>query len=141
MAIGIYNIFKAEVMKKRIDLLNDTIKVALMSPAHTFDPSTDANTSWGDVSANEVSGTGYTAGGEALQSKLIGVDNNGGKGVFLAADVVWNYASFITRYAVIYDDSTNPKYLIACVDFNENKQSSSGDFTIQWDSSGILSIG
>jgi hypothetical protein len=137
MSLGIYNIFKAEILKKRIDLLNHTIKVALMSSAHTFDPS--SHTTWPGVSADEISGNGYTAGGATLQGKTIGVDSN--EVVFNANDVVWSKSSILAYHAVIYDDTTNPKYLIGSLDFGEQKGTSSSSFTIRWDPLGILRIG
>ena len=50
------------------DLVGATIKLALVSSSWTPDTSTTGNSVWADVSANEVSGNGWTAGGETLAS-------------------------------------------------------------------------
>lgn len=140
MASGIYNQFKAEIMKKTIDLVNDTVKVALLSNSHSFNADHDG---WSSVSANELgSGSGYTTGGAALASKTVTADDTNDKGVFDAADTSWTTASFTAYHAVIYDDTpTSPADpLIASIDFGGAKTVSSGTFTITWHTDGILSI-
>src|SRR5262245_57830627 len=52
-----------------VDYLSDTIKVALLAAAHV--PNLDTHEFLSDVSANEISGTGYTAGGATLAAKTI----------------------------------------------------------------------
>lgn len=135
LALKVYNIFKTEILKKKIDLIDDDIKVALLSDLYSFDIS---NESWSDVDNYEVSGTGYEAGGELLQDKSITIDND--VAALQANDVIWTGSTIVARYAVIYDDSSDPKYLIACFDFSENKVSSSGPFTIRWNNVGIISV-
>ena len=51
-----------------IDFDADTIKVALLSSTAAYN---DTNQYWSDISANEITGTGYTAGGEALVNKTV----------------------------------------------------------------------
>src|SRR5262245_47700718 len=51
-----------------IDFLSDTIKCALTNASHT--PNLDTHELFSDLT-NEVSGTGYTAGGATLGSKTI----------------------------------------------------------------------
>jgi len=46
---------------------SDTIKCALLTASYT--PNLGTHIHWSDISANEVSGTGYTAGGATLASK------------------------------------------------------------------------
>lgn len=66
-----HNLSKA-LMDGDIDLANDTIKVMLLTSSYTPDLDHDFVD---DVSANEVSGTGYTAGGATLASKAITDDD------------------------------------------------------------------
>lgn len=140
MASGIYNIFKSEVMKKSIDLVNDTIKVALLNSSHSFSPSSVTNSAWSDVSANEIVGVGYSAGGIALTGKAVTADNVDNEGVFSADNANWPASTISARHAVIYNDTTTPKYLIASIDFLETKNSSNGNFLIQWDAEGIINL-
>ena len=86
--ITFYNNFKEALLAGDApDLDADTIKVALLS-GHT--PDIDAHDFWNDVSGDEISGTGYTAGGETLGTKSISQDNTDDEGVFDAGDVTWS---------------------------------------------------
>jgi len=69
MASGNVTLFSKNKDDIRInDLVGATIKLALVSSSWTPDTSTTGNSVWADVSANEVSGNGWTAGGETLAS-------------------------------------------------------------------------
>lgn len=140
MADVIYNSFKANIMNGNIDLDTDTIKVALVTSAYT--PNQDAHEDFADVT-NEVTGTGYTADGEALASKAVTIDDTDNEGVFDAADVTWSSSTITARGAVIYKDtgSAATSLLICYLDFGSDQSSSAGDFTIQWNSEGILNLG
>jgi hypothetical protein len=140
MASGVYNIFKSELMKASIDLANDNIKVALLTSDHDFNADSTSNSEWSDVSANEVVGVNYTTGGQSLASKTVTVDNSDDEGVFDAADVNWPASTITARHAVIYDDTTTPKYIIASIDFGQNTSSTNGNFQIQWDAEGIINL-
>ena len=139
MANVVYNNFKKNIMNGSIDLDTDTIKVALVTSSYT--PDQDADEFFDDVT-NEVSGTGYTAGGATLASAAVTEDTTNDLGKFDAADVTWSSSTITARGAVIYKStgtaSTSP--LIAYIDFGADKSSSAGDFTIQWSSSGILTL-
>lgn len=139
MADVIYNGFKAKIMNGSIDLDTDTIKVALVTSTYT--PNIDTHVFFSDVT-NEVSGTGYTAGGATLASATVTQDDTNDKGVFDANDVSWTTATITARGAVLYKStgtaSTSP--LIAYVDFTTDKTSTAGTFTIQWSANGILTL-
>lgn len=96
-----------------------------------------------DDVTNEVTGSGYTAGGATLASKTTTVDNTDNEAVFDAADVTWSSSSITARGAVVYKDtgtaSTSP--LMCYFDFGSDQTSSSGDFKITWNSEGIINIG
>lgn len=136
----LYNSVKGDLFNANIDFASDTIKVALLTNAYT--PNIDTQDFWDDVSANETSGDGYTAGGETLGTKSITVDTTNDRAEFDAADASWTSASFTARYIVIYKDtgvaSTSP--LIAYIDTGSDQVVSSGTFTITWDAEGILQI-
>lgn len=138
MASGVYNTFKSEIMKKSMDLVNDTIKVALYTSSASFVAEDDSYST-----TNEVSGTGYTAGGQALASKTVTVDDTDDEGVWDAADLTWSSSTITARYAKIYDDTIttpNADQLICCIDFGSDQSSSNGNFTLQWAAEGILNI-
>jgi len=135
MASGIYNAFKEDLMLGDVNLGSggDTIKVGLLDNSHSF---TSTNTVWGDISANEISGTGYTAGGATLASQSVTV---GSTTYFDAADTAWTSASFTAYHAAIYD-TTNTSSLVCSIDFGGAQTVTNGTFTIQWNASGIISL-
>ena len=59
---------------------------------------------WADVSANEISGAGYPAGGVTLTG--VTLNSNALIAQLDADDVVWASATFSARYAVLYVDAT-----------------------------------
>ena len=132
------NSLKTELWKGSISFLTDTIKCALCTSALT--PNIDTQKFWSDVSANEVVGTGYTAGGTALANKAVTQDNVDDEGVIDADDVTWVNSTITARYAVIYKDTgTATTSLILCIiDFGANKTSTGGDFLVQFNTEGII---
>jgi hypothetical protein len=139
MADLIYNSFFYDMAGGRIDLDTDTFKVLLVTSAYT-PVKTHAKRS--DVT-NEVTGTGYTAGGATLASVTYTQDNTGDQGVWDAADVTWATSTITARGAVIYKSrggAATADELVNYVDFGVDKSSVAANFTVQWDSAGILNI-
>jgi hypothetical protein len=137
----LYGQFFNALANKEIDFNSDTIKVALLDNGHT--PAQDTHNYFDDVVADEVSGTGYTAGGATLANAAF--TYTGGTNVFKldGDDVSWAASTITARYAVIYDstpasDATRP--LIGYVDFGADVSSSAGTFTITWAAAGIATI-
>ena len=117
---------------------SQTFKIALYTSSATLGASTTAYSA-----SNEVSGTGYSAGGQALT--ISQVPTSSGTTAFLDfADVTWTTATITARGALIYlaNGTTNPA--VAVLDFGGDKTSTAGDFTIQFPtadaSSAILRI-
>ena len=139
MANVVYNSAKAELFKGSIDCLNDTLKVALVTSSYI--PSASSHTYYSDIT-NEVSGTGYTAGGATLTNVSVSKDDIDAEGVLDADDVTWSSSTITARGAVIYKDSgvasTSP--LICYIDFGSDKASSASNFVLQWNSEGIINI-
>lgn len=135
MASGIYNVFKGNLMNKLVSLgsAGDTVKVALMNNSHTFSA---ANTVFSDVSANEASGTNYTAGGATLANKSVTV---AATTKWDADDATWATATITAYHAVVYD-VTNSNSLVCSFDFGGAKTATAGTFTIQWDANGLITL-
>jgi hypothetical protein len=141
MPSKLYGQFLAKSLNKEVDFDSDTIKVGLVSSSYT--PNQDTHDYWDDVVSYEVSGTGYTTGGATLASKTVTYDSANNVIVLDAADVTWSSSTITARYAVVYNDSgaTNAaKALIGYVDFGSDQSSTNGNFTITWDSTGIVRI-
>lgn len=141
--MAVYNAFKKQLMLKTINMDTDTIKVALMTNSFVFNANEASNDEWSDVSANEVSGppAGYTTGGATIANTSVTVNDTTDVATFDGDNVVWTTSTITAYHAVIYDDTTATKYLIAAIDFGGAQISSSGNFTISWHNDGILTIG
>lgn len=119
--------FKQELLTATHDFTpstGDTFKVALYTSSASLDATTTAYTS-----SNEVSGTGYTAGGNTLTS--VTPTTSGTVAYVDFGDTTWTTASFTARGALIYNSSKANK-AIAVLDFGENKTVSTGNFQIQF---------
>ena len=141
MANQIFNSFKRDAINGSIDLDTDTIKLMLVTSAYT--PNIDTHTKRSDVT-NEVTGTGYTAGGVALANKTVTVNNTTDKGVFDADDVTISTATITARGAVLYksrDGASSADELICYLDFGSDITSTAGNFNITFDATGILTLG
>jgi hypothetical protein len=140
MASKLYGNFLLKALNKEVDFDTDTIKVALLTSSYT--PNQDTHDYFNDVSTYEVSGTGYTAGGATLASKTATYDSGTNVIVLDAADVTWSSSTITARYAVVYDSTgtSSTSALIGYVDFGSDQSSTNGNFTITWDSTGIVRI-
>jgi hypothetical protein len=125
---------------KEIDWETDTIKVMLCTSSYT--PDQDAHQYKSSVT-NEITGTGYTAGGATLGSAA--ATYTGGTNVFSlgGATVSWSTSTLTARYAVIYNstpgtDATRP--VVSYVDFGADVATTAGTLTITWDAAGICAI-
>ena len=120
--------FKQQLLNKEHDLNTDTIKLALIkaSPSGTYGAAT---TNYSDVTGNsdEASGTGYSAGGQTLDSGTI---STSGTTAFVDfADEVFVDATMSADGALIYNASKANR-AIATFDFGGTVTSTSGDYTI-----------
>jgi hypothetical protein len=136
----LYNEGKLGLLNGNIDLLLDTIKVALVGSGYAANK--DAHEFLDDVT-NQVSGTGYTTGGKVIANLAVTKDDANDRAALHGDDVVWSLATFTARAAVIYKSTgsaaTSP--LIAFLDFGEDKIMSGEDFSLNWNSEGILYLG
>jgi len=141
MASAFYNNYFEELAKGNIDFDSNTFKAMLMTTSYTFDK-TDAFRS--DLSG-EASGTGYSAGGQALGSITITQDDTNNQTNIDFADEVFSAVTVTDVDAyVIYKDTGNAAtdVLVAYIEFTEGAQSTvAGNFTIQPSASGAFSIG
>ncbi len=138
MADVMYQRFMANLMDKLVDLGSggDTIKVALMATGHSA--STAADNAWADVSANEMAGTGYSAGGATLAGQTV---TQGVSAKFDGTDSVWTTSTFSAYYAVLYDDTLAGDDLICSFDLGGVQTVTAGTFTINWNAAGIIILG
>lgn len=121
--------FKVDLLCARHNFLlsgGNTFRIALYTNSASFTASTTAYTA-----TNEVSGTGYTAKGNALTR--VDPTSSGTTAFTDFADSTWTTSTITARGALIYnDDLTTPVADATCVvlDFGADKSSSAGDFTV-----------
>jgi hypothetical protein len=129
------------VFNKEVDWDGDDVRVMLLSSAYT--PNQDTHDYLDDVQAFEVSGTGYTANGQALTGRTSTYDAANNVLVLDADNVTWANSTITARYAVLYNNTgaaAGSKPLIGYVDLVSDQASNNGNFTIEWDASGIIRI-
>lgn len=102
----------------------DTFKIALFTSSASLDATTTAYST-----SQEVTGSGYSAGGNTLTR--IDPATSGTTAFTDFANTTWSSATITARGAVIYN-STDSDKAVAVLDFGTDKASSSGDFTIQF---------
>lgn len=105
--------FKQELYEGIHDFLTDSIYIALYDGNATL---TQATTVYS--TANQVVGTGYTAGGKELQNATV---NAADDTAYISFDnIAWTNASFTARCALIYN-ATKGNRSIAVLDFGSDK--------------------
>ena len=105
--------FKAELYQAIHDLTTDTLKLALYTADANLDASTTVYTT-----SNEITGTGYTAGGEIVTGAAI--SSSGYTAWVTFNNVIWTPAAFTTRCALLYNASKANRS-IAVLDFGSDK--------------------
>ena len=123
--------FKAELYEGIHDLIDDTIKIAL------FNANADLTASTTVYSTNqEVTGTGYTAGGNTLTGATV---RSSGTTAYVSFDnTSWSSASFTSRGALIYN-SSKANRSVAILNFGSDKIVANGTLTIEFPSNDVTS--
>ena len=124
--------FKGELLNKEHDLDTDTIKIALFTSSASLGATTTAYST-----ANEISGTGYTAGGVTLASATIATTGTTAYADF--ADPSWTGATFTANGALIYNNSASDK-AIAVLAFGGDFTVTGGTFKIVFPAAGASAI-
>lgn len=129
MATLIYNSFFEDLARGAIDLDTDTFKVLLTTSAYTENK--DTHTKRSDVT-NEVSGTGYTAGGNTVTLTVTKDTANDRLDVTLGG-TTWPTSTITARKAVYYKSrggAATADELIAIIDNGSDVSSTAATFTI-----------
>ena len=125
---AICNSFKTEILTGTHNFTassGNTFNLALYTSSATLNKSTTAYTT-----SNEVSGSGYTAKGNALTSVTPALSTD--TAVCDFADTSFTSASFTARGCLIFNDSASGDPSVCAIDFGSDKTVTSGTFTIQF---------
>ena len=112
---GLTNSFKQEMLQAGQNLITDTLRMALYTAFSDIGPLTTVYTT-----TNEITGTGYAAGGELVTGATISTDVQTGTVYVDFADVAWPGANFTARGALIYKVTRSNKS-VAVLDFGSDK--------------------
>ena len=121
---GLTNSFKQEMLQAGQNLATDTLKMALYTGFADLGPTTTAYTT-----TNEVVGTGYSAGGNAVTGATISVDTQTNTVYVDFDNVSWTGANFTARGALIYN-VTQSNASVAVLDFGSDKIFTSTNNTV-----------
>jgi hypothetical protein len=129
----IFNSAVEDIARGAIDLDTDTFRVMLVTAAYTPNKATHSKRS--NVT-NEVTGTGYTAGG-VISAVTVTRDDANNRVDATFANVSWANSTITARAAVIYKargGANTADELVAYVDFNSDIISSNGTFQVSFSS-------
>ena len=138
MSTIIFDSFKLNYARGTYDLSATDFYIALVTSDINDITNLRSKTNWSELSACEVSGDGYTAGGKLLSGKTVTLNSTTHKVKWDATDVTWNNSSITARGAVIYTSGTND--LVCFQDYGTDKTSDAGPFIHSFNVNGILNI-
>ena len=128
---AICNSYKQELLEG-VHASTDTYKIALFTSSATLSASTTAYST-----SNEVSGTGYDAGGKTLTGYVSGL--SGSTAYITFDDPSWSNSTITARGCLIYNSSKSNK-AVAAFDFGSDVISVSGTFTIDLPAAGASAL-
>ena len=129
MASLIYNSAPDEMARGDIDFDTDTFNAMLVTSSYT--PNKDTHEFRDDVT-NEVSGTGYTAGGVA-SAVTVTKDTANDKVTIQLGAVSWASSTITARGCVYYKSrggASSADELVCYADFGSDVSSSGGTFSV-----------
>lgn len=130
MATIVYNSFWEDLARGAIDLDTDTFKVQLTTV--TYSENKDTHTKRSDLT-NEVSGAGYTAGGNTVTVTVTKDTANDRLDISLGG-TSWTSATISgARKAIVYKSrggAATADELVACIDNGSDVSVSSGTLTL-----------
>lgn len=140
VADGIYGVTIQDIYdatQLAVSVPADTFKLGLVTD--TYAPNFNTHAAYADIT-NEITGSGYTAGGNALTTPTFAANTPAGYVRFDAVDRDWTSATFSSAEGAFLIDDTltvpaDP--LLSLTDFGAPYGVTSGTFTVQFDTNGI----
>lgn len=138
----LYNNFKEQLLLAKDNLDTVTLKVTL----HTgYTPDIDVHDYWDDVSATQyTTAAGYTAGGKTLATTTVAQDNTNDRATLDAVDPVWTALGPLSpatpSHAILWVDTGTPSTSTLIGYWAITTATNGGDYTLAFDSVGILSL-
>lgn len=131
MATIIYNSFWNDLAKGNIDLDTDTFKCLITTGTYSENKDTHAKRS--DIT-NEVTGTGYTAGGNAATVVVSAIDTTNDRQEITLSVTNWTSATISNAQKFIFYKSrggaATADELVACIDNGSGVSPSNGTLSL-----------
>lgn len=138
---AIANSFKGQILRAVHNFTagtGNTFKLAMYQTDATLGASTTSYTS-----SQEVTSSGYTAGGKALVNS--GVKVSSAVAITNFSNVSWTGVTLTAQGALIYNDTASGDPAVCVLDFGGPKTATAGTFTVQFPafttSAAIIRIG
>lgn len=131
----VYDKAKEKIANGTINLSTHQFKLALLTTLYS--PSKSNDGLWSEISANESSGAGYTAGGWALTETF---SRTGATVKLDAADFVVTGLNADWRYAVVYDDTNVAKDLLLYLSPGSPQVPGGLDYIFSFNINGLLTL-
>jgi len=125
------------LVESEVGWVASALNVILMKGGFVFDQ--DGPENYADLSANEATGTGYTAGGVVIANRSVVIDPASNETRLLGDPVQWTASSITARGAVIYQNF-GAKPVLGYCDFVTDRTSENGLFRIEWPVTGVLRL-
>jgi hypothetical protein len=145
VTLNLYDIFRRKQASGNgaVNLSSLTVKCMVVTAGYT--PNQNTHDFRDDLGATEVSGTNYTAGGNALANPVVALDGSGNVSVDFDDPATWaQHASGFSngRRAVLYiarGGASSADELIGYTnDFGADKGNVDGDFSVTVNASGLF---
>jgi hypothetical protein len=133
----VYNSAKVKFAQGVFNWAGQTFKIMLVNG---YTPNVGSHSSRADVT-NEVTGTGYTAGGQALASCSVTQDNTNNRAVLGANNPAWPAATITATGAVVYQANgggASGDPLVCYLDFGGTVASTANTFTVAFGAAGVV---
>lgn len=136
----VFGLAQQSLIAKEVNLGADVLKVMMCTS--TYVPNQDTHRYKSSVT-NEITGTGYTAGGVTLTTPTITYDTATNTVKFTCDNPAWTTSTLTARFAVFYDstpatDATRP--LLCYWDFGADVSSTAATFTLTIAAAGLLTF-
>jgi hypothetical protein len=140
---GVYTSFKTDILQEGHNLAvsQDQLKVCLLGSGYDY---TATHTNYSDISGQEISATGYSAGGSNIVKTDQSVSTVTTTAKFTSSSsIAWSLTGTVNIYGcAIYNTNSSPANRLICAFYFSGapKTVSTGTFTLSWNASGIFTL-
>ena len=137
---SVYNHFKEQLLLGAVDCVGDTFKMTLLGSGYALN--VDGNNGYANISAQEITAAGYSAGGLTLTGESVTQNDGGDYAMWDAANLTWTSLGATTvDHAVMYDDTiTAPVADPLAIHFEITTQPNGANYSLNFNAGGIAQL-